>query len=118
MQPLHGADYVTQGAPDRYRAFPSEPRIKGARHENDRWRGRDYKFPDDLAVVETLFDQILVSPNLHRRRVGTARIYSGDDALRGIRSEVTRKPSEATYYGNQGSRASDHLPVYADFNVH
>ncbi|MGI8922674.1 MAG: endonuclease/exonuclease/phosphatase family protein [Fimbriimonadales bacterium] len=117
MQPLHARDYITQGAPNRHRAFPEEPIIKGARRDNDKWRGKYYSFPNDLAVVEALFDQILVSSNMARRRAGTARIYAGEDARRGMRSEASLNVSGTTSYDHQGSRASDHLPVYADFKV-
>ncbi|MBA3725847.1 MAG: endonuclease/exonuclease/phosphatase family protein [Armatimonadetes bacterium] len=88
MQPLHAGDYVTQWASNRYRAFPSEPRITGARRENDRWRGRECRFPDDLGVAEALFDQILVSrksapapggkcPNLLWRRSSAGHAFGG-----------------------------------------
>ena len=70
---------------------------------------------DDLAVVQALFDQILVSPNLLKLQLGDAGIYCGKDAVEGDVSSVHKTGRGATVYETQGSLASDHLPVYADF---
>lgn len=115
MAGLNARDFVSQGVRDLYRGVSFEPQIRGAREENDKWRGKDYRFPDDLAIVQALFDQILVSPALVKEQIGEAGIYCGKDAVEGDVSSVHKTSRGATVYESQGSLASDHLPVYADF---
>jgi endonuclease/exonuclease/phosphatase family metal-dependent hydrolase len=106
-EPLFARDMVTMDVHTLYRGSPMQPVARGARKENDRWRGKDYSYPNDLAVVQTMFDQILVSKALADVVVGgEARIYAGEDALRGVKGNR-----------GEGTLASDHLPVYADFRI-
>ena len=86
--------------------------VKDARSENERTRGIEYKYPDDLKVTQVLFDQILISPSL-AKEASKAQIYSGIDALRGTPSRTTRDAAGAKYT-EKGSRTSDHLPVFVD----
>ncbi|MGB0717048.1 MAG: endonuclease/exonuclease/phosphatase family protein [Phycisphaerae bacterium] len=67
-----------------------------SRHRNNAARGTDDNTGD------TLFDQILVSPSLFG-------MYVADSAA------VLDHPS--TVDGNNSNRASDHMPVYADFII-
>jgi endonuclease/exonuclease/phosphatase family metal-dependent hydrolase len=104
-EPLAAEDYVSIEVQQLYRGKPLEPIARGAREDNDRLRGKDYEYPKDVLVQQALFDQILVSPNLSRRVEGRrAKVYAGEDALRGM----------ASGRRGEGSLASDHLPVYAD----
>lgn len=104
-QPLYEADGVSIGLHDLYKGKPIAPVVAGAFADNERLKGKDYKFPDDVKVTQTLFDNIVVSaPLRHSVKDPGAVIYSGEDALRG-------KPGT----GADRALASDHLPVYADF---
>lgn len=115
--PLASKDGVTFGLDEMYRGSPMQPYVKGARAENDRWRGKEYRFPDDLAVTQALFDQILVSRSLYEVLDGSAQIYSGKDALEGIHGQTSKQSDGTVIYRRQGTLASDHLPVYADFRI-
>lgn len=103
-EPLWAQDFVSFGVHTLFRSKPITPRVRGARKENDRWRNKDYRYPDDLSIIQVLFDQILLSPELAKLAAGPAQIYSQEDALRGT-------PSAR---GGMGTLASDHLPVYVD----
>ncbi len=106
-EPLFARDMVTMEVYALYRGSPIQPAVRGARKENDRWRGKDYTYPNDLVIVQTMFDQILVSKALADVVVGgEARIYAGADALRGLKGSR-----------GEGTLASDHLPVFADFRI-
>ncbi len=94
-EPLVAADHVSWGQNtadvegDHVRTV--EP---GSRMNNDNGRGTDD------AARPILFDQLLISPALHANYVqGSANVYDGADGAR----------------GNNTNRASDHLPVFADF---
>lgn len=114
---LWAQDYCTIDLCDRYQGEPLSPRVKGARQENEKWRGKDYRFPDDLAMTQTMFDQILISRKMNQVFSGTVSVYSGQDALRGTKARGPREGTEAATYQNMGTLASDHLPVYADFRI-
>ncbi|MEW5884362.1 MAG: endonuclease/exonuclease/phosphatase family protein [Armatimonadota bacterium] len=106
-EPLFARDMVTMEVHTLFRGSPIQPAVRGARKENDRWRGKNYSYPNDLAIVQTMFDQILVSKPLADVVVGgEARIYAGADALRGLKGSR-----------GEGTLASDHLPVFADFRI-
>ncbi len=105
-EPLWAQDYVSFAAYALFRGEPFTPRVRGARKENDRWRNKDYRYPDDLDVTQILFDQILVSPPLAKLSEGSAKIFARPEALRGA-------PSGR---GIPGTLASDHLPVYVDLD--
>lgn len=111
--PLWDNDTVTEGLVDLYRGQALQPRVTGAKSDNARLRGQDYRFPQDARVPQTLFDQILVSPSLKK---ATAKVYSGLDALRGSKGK-TSKSDVSVEYTEKGDLASDHLPVYADVFV-
>lgn len=117
MQPLNAKDYVTLGMAQKFRGQDFEPKVKGAREENNKWRGKQFKFPDDLAVTQILVDQILVSKSLYELKVGGAGIYGGKDALEGEGGRTTKTDDGRVRYLKQGTQASDHLPVYADFRL-
>jgi endonuclease/exonuclease/phosphatase family metal-dependent hydrolase len=116
-EPLWAQDYVTIELRDRFRGSDMVARAEGARRENDRLRGIDYRFPDDVNVREIMFDQILVSPKMFQVYSGTAGVYAGADALRGRPPQVRRGDSGFVRYDDKGTLASDHLPVYADFRL-
>ncbi|MDI9641620.1 endonuclease/exonuclease/phosphatase family protein [Kamptonema cortianum] len=115
-------DYVTIGLHDLYSGgAPVRARVVGAKAENDRLRGRDYRFPADVRITQSFFDQILVSPNLFARGAN-ARVYDGVAAYRGLpgRVQVTNIPEtggRSVVYTEKGTLASDHLPVYVDVQV-
>jgi endonuclease/exonuclease/phosphatase family metal-dependent hydrolase len=110
-------DYVTLYLYERFRGDPLVPRVQGSRAENNKFRGREYRFPDDVAVKPIMFDQILVSPKLAKLQSGETNVYSGEAALRGTSSRVTRTESGRAQHELRGTLASDHLPVYADFRL-
>jgi hypothetical protein len=113
MQPFYESDYVTQGVFRQYRGGAVKPIVRGASEDNDRLRGIDYQFPTDVRVTEALFDQILLTHDLHRL-VGRVGIYSGENALKGKASDVTRNKDGEAYVRRYGDLPSDHLPVFAD----
>ncbi|MBN8691076.1 MAG: endonuclease/exonuclease/phosphatase family protein [Armatimonadetes bacterium] len=116
-EPLYRKNYVSLDLDRLFKGQPLAPVVMGAYQSNEELRGKEHKFPDDVKVVQTLFDQILVSPNLFPKHVKTD-IYSGAEALRGSGSKVkvVEEPYSVTYT-EMGTKASDHLPVFADFNI-
>ena len=113
MEPLYDKDAVTIGLANRFKGQALEPYVKGAKNENERWRGKEYRFPDDVLVEETMFDQILISPSL-ATRAGPPMIYSGADALMGEGGRTSKDANGRAVYQTKSTRASDHLPVYVD----
>lgn len=111
-EPLYRSDGVSIGLHELFQGQEVAPMVKDARSENERTRGIEYKYPDDLKVTQVLFDQILISPSL-AKEASKAQIYSGIDALRGTPSRTTRDAAGAKYT-EKGSRTSDHLPVFVD----
>lgn len=118
-QELAEKDYITF---DLHSLYFGEPGVKaivsGAKADNDRLRDRDYRFPQDVKVPQAFFDQIFCSPNIYARGAN-AFVYDGEDALRGLggRVKVSEDPNtgaRTVEYLEEGTRASDHLPVYAD----
>lgn len=68
---------------------------------DSRQRNFDHRF-EDVHTGKILFDQILVSPKLAEAFVpGSAKVFDGPVAVQ----------------GGQHDMASDHLPVYADFDL-
>lgn len=110
-------DFVTYGLDRLYEdGKPLQPVVKGAFEENARLRGVDYRYPDDVRVVQTFMDQILVSPPLAKAWQGGVGVYAGAPAVRGSRGR-TRVESNQPVYAEKGDLASDHLPVYADLRL-
>lgn len=116
-EPLWAQDYVTMELRERFRGSDMVPKTEGARRENDRLRGTKYRFPDDVAVIQIMFDQILVNPNMKRLFSGTVGIFAGVEALEGRPPNVQVETSGYVKYIDKGTLASDHLPVYADFRI-
>ena len=115
-------DYVTIGLHSMYNGQPGvNAKVVGAKAENDRLRDRDYRFPQDVKITQTFFDQIFASPSIFAR--GTdCRVYDGEDAFRGLPGRVRVMENQQTgarsvEYTENGTLASDHLPVYADITV-
>lgn len=108
---LYRKDFVTIGLSNKFLGESLEPWVPGAKEANESTRGRQYRFPQDVKVSQTLFDQILVSPNLMNG--ATAVIYSSVAALRGKPGD-TQKDARGVEYVVQGTQASDHLPVFVD----
>ena len=54
-----------------------DPVVEGAREEDNKWRGREHDFFNDVKVKAILFDQILVSQNLkdHVVIAGCLRVH-------------------------------------------
>jgi endonuclease/exonuclease/phosphatase family metal-dependent hydrolase len=117
-EPLYDQDHVSFGLEGLFNGEPIEAKVEGAKAENEKWRGKNPSYPDDLVVTQILFDQILVSPALAQTLIGQAKVYSGSDALRGQggRVIVEENGSKVTYQ-EKGDQASDHLPVYADVKL-
>jgi endonuclease/exonuclease/phosphatase family metal-dependent hydrolase len=114
-EPLYRADYVSFGLNEMFQGQPLQPVIKDAWSENERTRGINYRYPQDLKVTQVFFDQFLVSPAL--AKVATRpNVYTGIDALRGKKGR-TRRTDTGTTYTEKGSLASDHLPVYVDLKL-
>lgn len=116
-EPLWANDYVTFGLHTRARGESFYPKVSGARKENDKWRGKVYRYPDDLSVIEIMFDQILVNQQMNKLLVGKPFIYVGKDALNGSESVLADELSGKTKFKYPGTLASDHLPVAADFRI-
>ncbi|MFT5366122.1 MAG: endonuclease/exonuclease/phosphatase family metal-dependent hydrolase [Candidatus Latescibacterota bacterium] len=87
-----------------------DPVVKGAREENNKWRGQEHDFMKDVKVKANLFDQILVSQNL-KDRVMDRGIFTGASAVVGKRSRV-RFEGNKLEYTLRGDFASDHVPVW------
>lgn len=88
-----------------------DPVVKGAREENNRWRGLEHDFMKDVKVKAILFDQILVSQNL-KDRVKQVGVFTGASAVVGKRSRI-RFEGDDLIYTTRGDFASDHVPVWA-----
>lgn len=114
---LYRTDHVTFGLHDNFKGQDLPSVVPGAFRENERTRGIDYRYPQDLSVLQVFFDQILVSPNLKPRVLGTAKVYSAADALRGRSGRQRRGEGGNVDYQQKGDLASDHLPVYADIRL-
>jgi endonuclease/exonuclease/phosphatase family metal-dependent hydrolase len=112
---LYDRDFVSFGLERLFEGAPLRPVVEGAKAENERLRGQDYRFPDDVRVVQILFDQILASPAMKRRWL-RSDVYAGLHALRGEGGR-TSVNGNAVVYEVKGSQASDHLPVIAEFRV-
>ncbi len=113
MEPLYDKDAVTHGLSHRFKGQPVEPYIKGAKNENERWRGKEYRYPDDVLVEEIMFDQILMSPSL-AARAGSPMIFAGAEALIGEAGRTSKDANGRAVYTTKPTRSSDHLPVYVD----
>lgn len=114
---LADRDYVTYGVHDFYEeGKKAEAVAKGAKEENARLRGQDYRYPDDVRVKQTFMDQVLASPALAKAWTGKVAVFSGAPALRGTKGR-TRLVDGTPEYSEKGTLASDHLPVYADLRV-
>lgn len=113
MEPLYDEDYVTLGLNRVYKGEALDPIMKRAKSENERFRGKEYRFPDDVLTEGAMFDQILVSPSL-ASRVSRPMIFSGRDALEGNAGRTTKNDAGRAVYEEKGTGASDHLPVFAD----
>lgn len=117
MEPLWAKDICTIGMDRLFRGSDLEVVVKGARDENTKFMGKSYKFPDDLAVTQIMFDQILVAQNLSKIIEGEPKVYSKADALRGRSVRASRDDAGTATYQDPGTQASDHLPVYVDFRI-
>lgn len=109
-------DGVSIGLSRMFEGKPLDPVVAGAYAEEEKWRGKVYSFPQDVAVTQALFDQILVSPTL-ARFAGQARAFSSVEALQGRGTQVSFDESGTRVSETQGDRASDHLPVFVDFDL-
>ncbi|MFQ5603130.1 MAG: endonuclease/exonuclease/phosphatase family protein [bacterium] len=85
--------------------------VKGARAENNKWRGKKHNFFEDVKVKAILFDQILVSMALKDRVVETG-VVNNFVAIRGQGSRI-KFTDDGLVYTRRGSLASDHVPVWA-----
>ncbi len=113
---LYRKDYVSIDLARLYKGSPIPPIVAGAFSENERTRGIDYKFPDDLKVTQTFFDQIMIRPTL-KPWFTKVNVYSSEAALRGRGSKVKVNDDFSVDYTDEGDKASDHLPVFADFDM-
>lgn len=111
-EPLEAKDYVTESF---YEAGGANPVVKGAKADNDRLRGKDYQYPQDVNVKQAFFDQILASTQL-AKGAGTPKIYAGSDAVTGSPGSTAVTDGKADYK-EKGDLASDHLPVFVDLLV-
>lgn len=112
-EPLYDADGVTHGFYKVPEAERVEARVPGAKEENERLRGKEYRFPDDVKVEPILFDQILVSPNL-TARTAPASIFAGKAAVEGEGGRIERDAEGRPVVRIKPTRASDHLPVLVE----
>lgn len=118
MEPLYRKDTVTLDLDRKFLGDALEPVVEGAYAENEKWRGKEHKFPDDLEVTQTCFDQILIRPSLTKWYSGKTSVFAGVEALRGSNGRTTvDEKTQTVTYTEKGSQASDHLPVYSDFKM-
>ncbi len=117
MTPLWDEDYVTIGVSSLFQGSALVPRVPGAKADSDRLRGVDYRFPDDVRVRQTLFDQILASPAVAKTARERPTVFAGPAAMRGQGGRVVVEEGRPVQYTEKGDRASDHLPVYVDVAV-
>lgn len=116
-EPLYDADGVTHGLYKLYKGEDKmEARVYGAKEENERLRGKEYRFPADVKVEPILFDQILISPGL-ASRAAPASIFAGRDALEGEGGRTEKDAAGKAVYRIKPTRASDHLPVFFDLDL-
>ncbi len=100
-EPLWAEDMVTHGA--KYKNGSIQLVKVGARKKN--WDNRN----NDTNTGSILFDQLLVSQSLYQHYYQDSMgIFAIPEAIVGTSSKMN---------GTQGTRASDHLPVYADFII-
>jgi len=107
-EPLYRRDWTTADLEKVEWWKLKDARVPGAYDENERWRGREHDFRRDVKIKAILFDQILVSSEL-AKTAGAPVIGLPKDVLDGSQPRVTD--------GNvsvEGTRASDHLPVWVD----
>lgn len=116
MNSLWDQDFVTYGMDEKFLGDPIPPIAAGAKADNDRLRGIEYRFPDDARVLQIMFDMVLVSPAIMERGPTTGHVYGGPDAMRGLGGRV-RVSDSGVEYLEKGTLASDHLPVYADLRL-
>jgi endonuclease/exonuclease/phosphatase family metal-dependent hydrolase len=109
-------DVCTLDLYHRARGSYLDPHVRGARKDNNRLRGIEYRYPADVRVREIMFDQILVSPRLRGLVRSSAFVYTGADAVNGLNSVVVRTGSGRAEVRLAGSLASDHVPVFIDLS--
>lgn len=118
-EPLYTADHVTHGLERHLVGETVSSVIAGATAENEKWRGKEHKFPDDLKITATFLDQIMVTPNL-AAKAGKAEIFAKYFALSGkgprVKVEGEGEPKKVTWL-QKGDQASDHCPVFVDLAI-
>lgn len=87
-----------------------DPTVPGARAENNKWRGVDHDYFNDVEIKETLLDQIFISIHL-KENVVAAGVFNYAVAVKGSRSRI-RFEEQGLVYTERGSLASDHIPVW------
>ncbi|HLO98031.1 MAG TPA: hypothetical protein VK171_05500, partial [Fimbriimonas sp.] len=115
FEPLYKKDYITFDLHSLFVGDKIDPIIENSRKENERTRGIDYRYPQDLEVTQVLFDQILVAPKIAPGAL--VGIYADADAMRGDVSRTRRNDAGVATYQYKGSMASDHLPVWAILKI-
>jgi endonuclease/exonuclease/phosphatase family metal-dependent hydrolase len=108
MEPLYQQDWTTADLEKVEWWKLRDARVPGASRENEMWRGREHNFRTDVKIKAILFDQIIVSSEL-AKTAGTPVIANPKDVLDGSQPRVTDGRVET-----EGTRASDHLPVWVD----
>ncbi|MCG9895975.1 MAG: endonuclease/exonuclease/phosphatase family protein [Fimbriimonadaceae bacterium] len=108
LSPLYDDDFVTLDLDEVDWRLLKEPRVPGSKQENERFRDRVYNFRQDVRIKPSLFDQILISPDL-RQAAGPAHILFSHDLIEGDEPRV--QDGRVTV---PGTRASDHLPVWVE----
>ncbi|MFQ5676104.1 MAG: endonuclease/exonuclease/phosphatase family protein [bacterium] len=107
-------DYCSYGYSYLFESVPNDTfqlRVDGSRAENNKWRGREHNYFEDVKIKAILFDQILVSMNL-RPFVSRVGVFNGAAAIRGDGSRI-RFTESGVQYTKRGDLASDHVPVWA-----
>ncbi len=107
-EPLYKQDWTTADLEKVEWWKHSDARIPGAFAENEMWRTREHNFRTDVKVKAILFDQVIVSRTLSGS-AGVPVIGKPKDVLDGSYPRVIDSRVEV-----EGTRASDHLPVWVD----
>lgn len=107
----HGYNYLFRDG----QAAHFDPVVAGSRAENNKWRGKPHDYRRDVKIKAILFDQILVSLRLRRALL--------DRGIVNIRAAAAGQPSRIRFvdgklvYTRRGEFASDHVPVWAVFQL-
>jgi endonuclease/exonuclease/phosphatase family metal-dependent hydrolase len=107
----YGYNYLYKG--HKGESFPLA--VSGSRLENNKWRGIEHSYWDDVKVKAILFDQILLSMGL-KVNVKQTGVLNLTAAVTGEGSKI-KFENNRIIYTKRGSFASDHVPVWIVLDI-